>query len=244
MNERTGGDRRRRGKPSASAADAPKAPAKGAPVQPPPVTGAARQILDAAALLLREKGYEATTLRAIAQTVGIKAGSVYHHYPSKDAIVQQVVNEGVRVVHEAVEAELTALPASAGPVERLEAAIRGHLLSSLQHSNYTSASIRAFTFLPANVREGCRKARKDYEAIWCGIVADAAKAGLLPADASEDAVRLLLLGAVNWAGEWYRADGRLAIDKIASDFATSVFQPRGGSRNRRKFQRPSGATSR
>lgn len=193
---------------------------------PSPVVGAARQILDATARLLREKGYEATTVRAIAQAVGIKAGSIYHHYPSKEVIVQQVVNEGVRVVHEAVEQELAALPAGAGPGARLEAAIRGHLLSSLQYSDYTSASIRAFSFLPEGVREACRKARRDYEEVWRTIVADAARAGLLPQDASEDAVRLLLLGAVNWAGEWYRPGGRLDIGKIAADFAATVFHPR------------------
>ncbi|MEP9355229.1 TetR/AcrR family transcriptional regulator [Xanthobacter sp. KR7-65] len=220
MSETTGADGRRRRKTSPPKVDAPAAPAG------IPATGAAKQILDATARLLREKGYEATTVRAIAQAVGIKGGSIYHHYPSKDAIVQQVVNEGVRVVHEAVEAELAALPADAGPVVRLEAAIRGHLLSSLQHSDYTSASIRAFTFLPKNVREGCRKARRDYEAIWSEIVAEAARAGLLPDDASEDAVRLLLLGAVNWAGEWYRPGGRLPIDKIASDFTRSVLRPK------------------
>jgi AcrR family transcriptional regulator len=184
--------------------------------------GAAGLILDTAARLLRQKGYEATTIRAIALEVGIKAGSVYHHFPSKDDIVARVVNEGVRVVHEAVVSALAALPPKTSPRKRLEIAVRAHLLSSLEHSDYTSASIRAFAFLPPNVRQECRLERKKYEDVWRKIIADLGKAGIIKPGTSQDAVRLLLLGAVNWAGEWYRP-GRLSIDKIARDFAASIF---------------------
>ncbi len=187
-----------------------------------PVGGARRQILDAAAALLRQ-GYDATTTREIATRVGIKAGSIYHHFASKDDIVGTVVNEGVRVVHEAVIAALEALGPEATPRQRLEAAIKAHLRSSLEHSDYTSASIRAFSFLPATVQEGCRVERRRYEEIWRGLVAEAAAAGLLAPAVSQDSVRLLLLGAVNWAGEWYRPE-RMSIDEIARDFAASILR--------------------
>lgn len=184
--------------------------------------GGARQILDAAAWLLRHRGYEATTTRAIASRVGIKAGSIYHHFPSKDAIVELVVNEGVRVVHQAVVAALDALPPTATPVSRLQAAITAHLLSSLEHSDYTSACIRAFAFLPDDLRRSCRLERQRYEDIWREIVLEAAEAGYIPEDVSPDAVRLMLLGAVNWAGEWYRPN-RGPIDQIAASFSKLAF---------------------
>lgn len=184
-----------------------------------------RLILDEAARLLRAHGYEATTVRAIADRVGIKAGSLYHHYPSKDAIVAAVLNDGVRIVFDAVQAALAALPPDASPRDRLEAATRAHLLSSLENSDYTSASIRAFAFLPEAVRAECRRERRRYEAIWAGLVRQASDAGLIRPGISLDVVRLMLLGAVNWAGEWYRP-GRLSIDRIARDFADLVLGPR------------------
>lgn len=174
-----------------------------------------RYILDAAAKLLRDRSYEATTLRDIAGQVGIKAASIYHHYPSKDEIAAAVVNEGVRV------AVLAALPPSASPRDRLEVAVRAHLLSSLRNSDYTSASIRTFAHLPDSVRNECRAERRSYEAIWGDIVAGAEAAGLLQPGLSRDVVRLMLLGAVNWAGEWYRP-GRIGIDRIAHDFAELI----------------------
>lgn len=184
--------------------------------------GARRQILDAAASLLCQ-GYDATTTRAIASKVGIKAGSIYHHFASKEEIVSTVVNEGVRVVYDAVIAVLEALGPAATPRERLQAAIKAHLLSLLEHSDYTSASIRAFAFLPASIQDGCRAERRRYEEIWRGLVAEAAAAGLIEPTVSQDAVRLLILGAVNWAGEWYRPE-RMGIDEIARDFTASILR--------------------
>ncbi len=185
--------------------------------------GARRQILNAAALLLRHRGYEATTTRAIASAVGIKGGSIYHHFPSKDAIVGEVVNEGVRVVYDAVVNALAALPADGGPRLRLETAIKAHLLSSLEHSDYTSASIRTFAFLPDAVRRECRAERRRYEDLWRGLVNELYGAGLTDPSASQDSLRLLLLGALNWAGEWYRT-GRMDIDEISRDFAACVLR--------------------
>jgi len=185
---------------------------------------ARRQILDAAAHLLKHRGYDATTTRAIAAAVGIKGGSIYHHFPSKDAIVGEVVNEGVRVVFDAVVAALAALPARSSPRRRLETAIRAHLLSSLEHSDYTSACIRTFAFLPEAVRRECRAERRRYEKLWQDLVDQLCDARLVASNVSPDSLRLLLLGAVNWAGEWYRP-GRMGIDEIARDFAACVLRP-------------------
>lgn len=160
-------------------------------------------------------------MRAIATEVGIKAASLYHHFASKDAVVAAVVDEGVRVVRDAVVGALAALPAEASPRRRLEVAIRQHLLSSLEHGDYTSASIRAYAFLPDALRRGSRAERRRYEDVWRGLVEECRSAGLVDPGIAPDSVRLLLLGAVNWAGEWYRPE-RMNIDAIARDFAACL----------------------
>jgi AcrR family transcriptional regulator len=179
-----------------------RAPTSASPASPavPAESGARRQILDAAAYLLRNRGYEAATTRAIAAAVGIKGGSIYHHFPSKDAIVGEVVNEGVRVVYDAVEKALGALPARAKPLRRLEAAIKAD-----------------------SVRQGCRLERRRYEALWAQLVSEFYQAGLIDRNISPESIQLLLLGALNWAGEWYRPD-RMDIDDISRDFAASILR--------------------
>ena len=96
--------------------------------------GSRRLILDHAARLLRSGGYHQTTLREIAEAVGIRKASLYYHFASKEEIVEAVVNDGVRFVHEGVVAALAATEA-APPRERLEAAIRGHLSALARNRN-------------------------------------------------------------------------------------------------------------
>ena len=55
--------------------------------------GSRRQILDHAARLLRNGGYHQTTLREIAEAVGIRKASLYYHFASKEGIVEAGVEK-------------------------------------------------------------------------------------------------------------------------------------------------------
>jgi AcrR family transcriptional regulator len=67
-------------------------------------------VLDIAARLFREQGYGSVSLRKIAEAAGIKAGSIYYHFGSKDEIVAAVLDAGFQVVHESMREAVTALP--------------------------------------------------------------------------------------------------------------------------------------
>lgn len=202
--------------------DGAEAPEVSRDGEPAPRDGR-RVILDAAARILRHNGFKATTLRDIAAAVGIKAGSIYYHFASKDALVAAVMNDGVERVQEAVTGALTHLPPMAGPAERLEAAVAAHLHALLEYSDYTSAGLKAFTDAPEAVRAAARPVRKRYEEVWDAIVADLVAAGLTPSDVPAETLALAILGMMNWSPEWYRAD-RHAIDRLARDFAAIVLR--------------------
>lgn len=53
--------------------------------------GGRREILDAAAELFTRNGYAATSTRAIADAVGIKQASLYHHFASKEAVLGELL---------------------------------------------------------------------------------------------------------------------------------------------------------
>lgn len=178
--------------------------------------GSRRLILDHAARLLRGGGYHQTTLREIAEAVGIRKASLYYHFGSKEEIVEAVVNDGVRFVHEAVVAALAA-EEGASPRVRLEAAVRAHLSALHGHGDYTSASIKVFTFGAAPVPESVRAVRRAYEDVWRRLIAEWQEAGGMPAGNSPDVLRLFLLGALNGSTDWYRPE-RHAIDALAREF--------------------------
>lgn len=186
----------------------------------PPEGGSRRLILDTAARLLRSRGYHQTTLREIAEAVGIRKASLYHHFASKEEIVEAVANDGVRFVHDAVAAAL-AETAAASPRARLEAAIRAHLTALHGHGDYTSASIKAFTFGDAPVPDSVRGVRRAYEDVWRALVAELQATGVLSPERSPETLRFFLLGALNGSTDWYRT-GRFDPAELARDLIALI----------------------
>lgn len=184
--------------------------------------GSRRLILDHAARLLRGNGYHQTSLREIAEAVGIRKASLYHHFRSKEEIVEAVVNDGVGFVHEAVRAALeAAAEAEAGPRRRLEAAIAAHLSALHGHSDYTCASIKVFSFGENPTPESVRSTRRAYDDLWRALVEELAGAGVLTAGVAPERLRLFLLGAMNGSVDWYR-EGRFDIPQLAGEFTALV----------------------
>src|SRR3954466_11794070 len=95
-----------------------------------------RQILDAAAKLLRRNGYASTSLRDIAAATGMKAGSLYYHFASKEEIAETVMAEGIDLVRAAVKQALVSRPAEADPLENIEIAVRAHLQALHESGDY------------------------------------------------------------------------------------------------------------
>ena len=52
-----------------------------------------RAVLDAALHLFGKQGYRATTIREIAEQAGVSTGNVYHHFPDKEAIFRELLDE-------------------------------------------------------------------------------------------------------------------------------------------------------
>jgi AcrR family transcriptional regulator len=66
---------------------------------------AAEDILDAARALFRERGFAAVSTRDIAARAGLRQPSLFHHFPSKHAIIHEVAMRAVRPVVSFIDAE-------------------------------------------------------------------------------------------------------------------------------------------
>lgn len=175
----------------------------GEPVTVEPDTATKERILLEAARLFRHHGYAATTLREIADASGIKAGSIYYHYESKDQILGEVLDRGIHVVAEAVRQRVDALPGGATARQRIAAAIEGHLWGLLHHGDFTSANIRIYGQIPVAVKRRHRKVRRNYADYWDHLLEDALQRGELRSDSNTSIIRLFVIGALNWTVEWY-----------------------------------------
>jgi TetR/AcrR family transcriptional regulator, cholesterol catabolism regulator len=185
--------------------------------------GTRRQILDQAARLLRTNGYASTSLRDIAAATGMKAGSLYYHFESKEALAEIVMAEGIEFVRTAVRDALAAQPSNSDPLDDIALAIRAHLRALRDSGDYASANIRCFAHVPAEMRRRLRKVREAYEADWRKLIESARAAGRLDSGVDDAALRYGLFGIMNWTLEWLRPGGPLP-DELADMFFRIMFR--------------------
>ena len=189
-----------------------------------PAEGASRRhVLDCAARLFRREGYAAVSLRGIAAESGMKAGSLYHHFDSKEVIVVEILDIGVLRVHEAVEQAIDALPRHAPAAQFIGAAIQAHLRALHESGDYTSANIRIFGQVPPSIRASHVKVRRAYEALWTKLLGRGVASGELRDDINIASLRAFLLGAMNNSLEWLEPR-RGAVNRIANDLKTLVLE--------------------
>jgi AcrR family transcriptional regulator len=180
-----------------------------------------QSILEAAARIFRRDGYSAARLSDIAAEIGMKAGSLYYHFGSREALVEAVMEVGTRRTHQAVLDALAALPPGADALARLETAIRRHLIMVLAQEDIASATIKLIWQAPAPVREKVLAEQRAYGALWRGLLEEARAAGTIRADVDLSVTRMAIMGALNWSADWYRP-GRLTPEEIARDIAAMV----------------------
>lgn len=163
-------------------------------------------ILDAAAEVMCREGYAGTKLADIAEIAGIKTPAIYRHFSSREDLIDEVMTVGHRRFIEHVTAVIKALPASATPLDRVLAAVAGHLEVALTISDYAAASTRNMNQMPDGIRERQQELRREYGAIWRQHLAEAAEAGQLKPGLNLYAAQGLIIGALSWSNEWWNPE--------------------------------------
>jgi TetR/AcrR family transcriptional regulator, cholesterol catabolism regulator len=187
-----------------------------------PASANGRQlILDAAARQFRDEGYAATSLRGIAAACGMKAGSLYYHFSSKDEIVAEVLKVGVERVFDEVRREVMACPPNADARTLLRTAVCAHLCALLELQSYTSANVRIFHQVPKAVRDAQITIRDAYERFWAGLLTRCASQGGFDQDRDLHLARLFLINAMNGTLEWFHV-GSQSVPAIAQEL-TELF---------------------
>jgi TetR/AcrR family transcriptional regulator, cholesterol catabolism regulator len=174
-----------------------------------------QRILDAAAKIFRAQGYSAARLSDIAASAGIQTGSVYYHFESREALVEEVLHLGIAVARAHVQEAVDALPLVVSPLERVKAAIRAHAEVQLEISDYSSAHARIIGQVPSDVRRRNLVDQINYGEYWDGLLRAAVASGEIRADLDLYVTRMLMFGALNWTSEWYRPTSGRSVEFIA-----------------------------
>jgi len=172
------------------------------------------RILDATAELLRTRGLQGTKLSEVAKRAGMLAPSLYHHFTSKDQLVEEVLVEGCHRNTRFILTRVEGLGAIATPRQRLEAAITAHLTYLLTGDEYSSAVSRVFQDLPDEMKRRVLAAYAGFDNYWRDLILAARQSGVARPDLDLTVSRKFLINMLDSAVEWYRP-GHLEIPEIA-----------------------------
>jgi AcrR family transcriptional regulator len=181
-------------------------------------------VLDHAARLFRDRGFERTTVRDLAREVGILPGSIFHHFQSKDEILRIVMRESIILNLARVRA---ALAEAHGPVESLRALIESELWAINGDTGEAwTVLVREWRSLSDAGQANILELRDEYEALWLSVLEQAHDQGLL--QSQPFVLRRLLVGALSWTVNWYRPDGGLSLEDLTDEVLALAIADRRG----------------
>lgn len=176
------------------------------------------QIVEIAAQLFAEQGYEGTSLQDIAVAVGVLKGSLYHYISSKEDLLFDVV----KVSHEGLHENLDTCRALGGdPLEQLVAFSYGHVVLNTTRERFTRGAvyIRDGAKLPPDKREVVIASRDEYERYLRQILRSGQEQGLIDPDVSPRVCSFAILGVVNSYLRWFDPAGPMTREELAREFA-------------------------
>lgn len=173
------------------------------------------RIRNEAAALFREKGFNGTSMADLAAEVGITKSSLYHHFPSKQAllaeIVELTVNRVAPLVQKVADSDL--------PIEeRLCRAVAIHTVEAIHDQDALACFSEEGRYLAPDFIAPHIIERDKYERIFRRMFEEGIASGEFVSQDADLAVKAIL-GMCNSVVRWYRPGGSHTPDQIAADFA-------------------------
>ena len=168
------------------------------------------RLLLGAAYLFHKQGYAKTTVRELANFIGIQSGSLFHHFKSKDDILANVMHETIVYNHARL---LDAIQQSNDPEQQLKNLIKAELISITGDTGSAMAVlVYEWEALSKERQDELLKMRNDYEEIWFAVIRQLHNLGKVKYDTF--IWRRLLGGAIAWTVTWYKPNGKMGMDEL------------------------------
>jgi AcrR family transcriptional regulator len=182
--------------------------------------GRRAHILNSAAELFARKGITATTVREIADAVGMLSGSLYHHFDSKDAIVAEVLTGHLDTIRHSYAEVLTI---DVTPAQQLHQLVLVSLEVAEQLPHPTAIYQNELHYLRENPAFAVvQNAATEIQQIWLGVIEAGVAGGSLRNDIPARVFYRLIRDAVWLSVQWHRPGGQYTTTNLADD-VTSIF---------------------
>jgi AcrR family transcriptional regulator len=162
-------------------------------------------IIAEAAKLFREKGFSATSMRDLAEHVGVEAASLYNHISSKAEILQEicfkVANQFMSHIDEVDNSPTTA-------IAKIEAILRFHIRQMVEHYEEVYVSDREWKHLTEPYMQNMQSQRRAYRQRIAQIITEGIRKGDIKEIDAPTAV-LIMLHAVSGIESWHRSTKKI-----------------------------------
>ena len=174
-----------------------------------------------AAELFARKGFQATTVREIADEAGILSGSLYHHFDSKETIVDEVLST---FLDDLIARYRAALDTSADARTVLSEMVRIGFGTLEPHRAAITVMQNDWNYLRQFERFNYLvKAEDEVEQIWVSQIKAGQAAGLFRADVDPKLTYRMIRDTIWVAVRWFRPGGRLNTAGLAEHYITVLF---------------------
>lgn len=170
-----------------------------------------QKAIDAAAFVFASKGYHGASTKDIATHLGIRQGSLYYYFTSKEKALEEVCLTAImRYVGKMEPIFNQALPFE----EKLSMAIKAHLSSYREHNAALSVHNEQRLYLPKNRRDKLKELGSTYRQHLEHIFIEGVKSGQLRQNLDSHFSALSLIGLCNYWGSMLSRDRELNLDNI------------------------------
>jgi AcrR family transcriptional regulator len=191
------------------------------------------EICRTAAQIFRDRGYDATSVSDIARALGMTKAGLYHYFDSKEALLFEIMTYGLERVRDEVVLPVRGI---ADPEERLRQIVLRHARIATNGRGAVAHLGDEIRALPPAGRKQIEERMRYYLEMVRDTLAELKADGRLR-DVDPTVAAFSLLGMILWLPRWFRQDGRLSQERVATDLADMAL---GGLIQRRpaKARRP------
>ena len=172
-------------------------------------------VLETAAHLFLERGYRSTSLRELAALLKITKPALYYYFQNKEQILVECYRAGIASIEGLLEeGELD----NGTGLQRVEAYLRVYAAAVVSHDFGRCVAMLDDSELSPTARREVRTLKRRIDASIRGYIEEGIEDGSIN-NCNPKLAAFVAAGAINWIGTWYRPDGGLSPESIATGFA-------------------------
>jgi AcrR family transcriptional regulator len=172
-------------------------------------------VLETAAHLFLERGYRSTSLRELAALLKITKPALYYYFQNKEQILVECYRAGIASIEGLLEeAELD----HGTGLQRVEAYLRVYTTAIVSHDFGRCVAMLDDSELSPSARREVRALKRRIDGSIRGYIEEGIEDGSIN-HCNPKLAAFAAAGAINWIGTWYRPEGGLSRESIATGFA-------------------------